>query len=46
MQDSIACKIRAVTRFFHVETVGAAEPHHQLYTVYGQNVMNEGTVRM
>jgi hypothetical protein len=40
-----SCKIRAVIHFLHAKNVSDAEIHHELCMVYGQNVMNEGTVR-
>jgi hypothetical protein len=42
------CEIRAVIRFLHAKITIAAEMHCKLRvyaTVYGQNIMSEGTVR-
>jgi hypothetical protein len=41
----VSCEIRAFIRFFHAKSMGAAQIHRELCAVYGQNVMNEGTVR-
>jgi hypothetical protein len=38
-------KIHTVFRLLHAKNTSAAEIHHELCTVYGQNVMSEGTVR-
>jgi hypothetical protein len=38
-------QICAVIRFPHSKIMSAAEIHGELCTVYGQNVMSEGTVR-
>jgi hypothetical protein len=40
-----SCEIHAVIRFLHAKNMSAAEIHHKLCTVYGQNVMSERTVR-
>jgi hypothetical protein len=39
------CEIRAVIRFLHSKNMSAVEVHLELCAVYGQKVMNEGTVR-
>jgi hypothetical protein len=39
------CEIHAVICFLHAKNVSAAKTHRELYAVYGQNVMSEGTVR-
>jgi hypothetical protein len=46
IDNPTSCEIQAVIHFLHAKNVGAAEIHHQLCTVYGQNVMDVGTVRM
>jgi hypothetical protein len=38
-------EIRAVIRFLHARNKGDAEIHRELCSVYGQNVMSEGTIR-
>jgi hypothetical protein len=38
-------KIRPVIRFLHAKNMSAVEIHLELCTVYGQNVLSEGTVR-
>jgi hypothetical protein len=40
-----SCKIRAVIRLLHAKNMRAAKIHCELCTVYGQNIMSEGTVR-
>jgi hypothetical protein len=40
-----SCEIRAFVRFLHAKNMSAAKIHHELCVVYGQNIMNEGTVR-
>jgi hypothetical protein len=39
------CEIHAVIHFLHAKNMSAAEIHHELCEVYGQNVMSEGPVR-
>jgi hypothetical protein len=39
------CEIHTVLHFLHAKNTSAAEIHRELCAVYGQNVMNEGTVR-
>jgi hypothetical protein len=34
-----SCEIRAPIRFLHSKNTSAAEIHHELRTVYSQNVM-------
>jgi len=36
-----SCKVRAVIRFLHAEGQSAAEIHHRLCRVYGNNVMSQ-----
>jgi hypothetical protein len=45
IDNPASCEIRAVIRFLHPKNMNAAEIHRELYAVYGQNVMSEGTVR-
>jgi hypothetical protein len=46
IDNPTSCEIRAVICFLRAKNMSAAEIHHELCTVvYGQNVMNEGTVR-
>jgi hypothetical protein len=40
-----SCEIDAVIEFLYAKNMSVAEIHHVLCTVYGQNVMTEGTVR-
>jgi hypothetical protein len=39
-----SCEIRTVNRSLHAKNMCAAEIHRELCAVYGQNVINEGTV--
>jgi hypothetical protein len=39
------CKIHSVFRLLPAKNVSAVEIHHELCTVYSQNIMHEGTVR-
>jgi hypothetical protein len=38
-----SCKICAVIRFLYAKNMNAAEIHHELCAVYGQNLTSEGT---
>jgi hypothetical protein len=40
------CEICAVICFFHTKNVSPAQVFRELCAVYGQNVMNEGNVRL
>jgi hypothetical protein len=40
-----SCEIHEVIHFFHVKNMSAAAIRHELYVIYGQNIMGEGTVR-
>jgi transposase len=40
-----SCEIYAVIHFLHAKNMSAEEIHRELCTVYGQNIMNEVTVR-
>jgi hypothetical protein len=41
-----SCKICTVISFLHAKNMNAVEIHCELCAVYGQNVMNEGPVRL
>jgi hypothetical protein len=45
IDKSASFEVRAIIRFLHAKNMSAAEIHRELYPVYGQNVMREGTVR-
>jgi hypothetical protein len=45
INNSTSCKIHAVICFLNTKNMSAAEIRRELCAVYGQNVMNEGTVR-
>jgi hypothetical protein len=46
IDNPASCKIRAVICFLHAKNMRAAEIHRELcLSVYGQNVVSEGTVR-
>jgi hypothetical protein len=38
-------EIRTVIHILYAKNMSSAEFHHELYVVYGQNLMSEGTVR-
>jgi hypothetical protein len=38
-----SCEIDTVIHFLHVRNMSAAKIHYELRTIYGQNVMSEGT---
>jgi transposase len=40
-----SCAVRAVIRFLHTEGQSAAEIHHRLCRVYGDNIMSDSCVR-
>jgi hypothetical protein len=40
-----SCEILAFIRFLRAKNTCAAEIHRELCAVYGQNIINEGTVR-
>jgi cytochrome c-type biogenesis protein CcmH/NrfF len=40
-----SCEVRAVIRFLHAEGQSAAEIHHRLCRVFGDNVMIDSCVR-
>jgi hypothetical protein len=46
INNPTSCEICAVIHFLHGKNMSAAEIHCELCAVYGQNVMNEGTVRL
>jgi hypothetical protein len=39
-----SCEIHAVNPFLHAKNMSAAEILHELWVVYSQNIMSEGTV--
>jgi hypothetical protein len=46
IDDAASCEIHAVIRFLHAKSMSTAEIHHELSKVlYGQNVMNDGTLQ-
>jgi hypothetical protein len=45
INNPTSCEIHAVIYFLRAKNMSAAEIHYELYVVYGQNVMSEGTVR-
>jgi hypothetical protein len=45
IDNPAGCEIRAVILFLRAKKKNAAEIHCELCSVYGQNVMSEGTVR-
>jgi hypothetical protein len=45
IDNAASCKICTVVHFINAKIMSAAEIHHELCSVYGQNVMSEGTVR-
>jgi hypothetical protein len=45
IDNPTSCEIRSVIRFLHSKNMSAAEIHCELCAVYGQNVVNEGTIR-
>jgi hypothetical protein len=45
IDNPASCDIRAVVLFLDARNTSALEIHRELYAIYGQNVMSEGTVR-
>jgi hypothetical protein len=45
VDNPTSCEIRNVICFLHNTSMSAVEIHRELCAVYGQNVINEGTVR-
>jgi hypothetical protein len=45
IDNPASCKICAIIRFLYAKNISAAEIRRELCAVYGQNAMNEGTVR-
>jgi hypothetical protein len=45
IDNPASCEICTVIHLLHAKNMSAAEIHCELFMVYGQNVMNEGTVR-
>jgi hypothetical protein len=44
IDNPASCEIRADIRFLHSKNMTFAEIHRELCAVYGQNIVNEGTV--
>jgi hypothetical protein len=44
IDNTASYEIRTVMHFFHAKNMSAVEIHRELYTVYGQNIISEGTV--
>jgi hypothetical protein len=40
IQNPAKCEVRAIIQFLHTKGETAAEIHHQLVSVYGEDVMN------
>jgi hypothetical protein len=45
IDNPASCEIDAVIHFLHARNMSAAKIHYELFTIYDQNVMSEGTVR-
>jgi hypothetical protein len=45
IDNPASCEIQAVIHFPHAKNISAAEIHHELCAIYGQNVMSEKTLR-
>jgi hypothetical protein len=45
IENPTSCKVSTIAQFLHTKNKSATEIHRELYVVYGQNVMYEGTVR-
>jgi hypothetical protein len=45
IDNPTSCEIRAVIRFLRARNISVAEIHRELFAVYGQNGVSEGTVR-
>jgi hypothetical protein len=45
IDNPASCEIPSVIRILHAKNTSAAEIHHELCAVYGQNIMSERTVR-
>jgi hypothetical protein len=45
MGNAASCEIRAVIHFLRAKNMSVVEIHSELWAVYGQNRMSEGTVR-
>jgi transposase len=44
IQNLAKCEVRALIRFLHAKGETAAEIHHQLLSVYGEDIMNRQNV--
>jgi hypothetical protein len=45
IDNPASCEIHALFHFLRAKTTSDVEIHHEFCTVYGPNVMSEGTVR-
>jgi hypothetical protein len=45
IDNPASCEIRAVIRSVHTKNMSAAEIHHELCSVCGQNVMHEENIK-
>jgi hypothetical protein len=45
IDNPTSCEICTAITFLHAKNISAAQIHHELCTVYGQNVTIEGTAR-
>jgi hypothetical protein len=45
IDNTTSCKIHAIIHFLRPKNMSAMKIRHEVYAVYGQNVMSEGTVR-
>jgi hypothetical protein len=45
VDNPASCEIRAVILFLHAKNVSAVEIHRELWVVYGQTAVSQGTVR-
>jgi hypothetical protein len=45
IDNPTSCEIYALFHFLYTKDMSAVEIHHELCTVYGQNVISEGTMR-
>jgi len=45
IEGAADCEIRSLIRFLNARNVLPSEIHHQIFQVYGDNVMSDGMVR-
>jgi hypothetical protein len=45
IDNPASCEIHAISCFLHAKNMSAPEIHHEICAVYGQTVMNQGTLR-